>query len=122
MKNITFQAGQRLAFIIVFGVGGGGGAPRGEGGVPTCRLSPIDLGLPAAAWLWLSEVSRKHSRQSLPRRPAGTTHDIMLTKLFVSQDAFVENYSEGKAGVGGGGGGVAWDSSFQPISLSRVRD
>lgn len=77
--------------------GGGGGCPKGEGGVPTCRLSPIDLGLPAAARLWC-EVSRKHSRQSLPRRPAGTTHDIMLTKLFVSQDAFVENYSEGKAG------------------------
>lgn len=69
--------------------------------MPTCRLSPIDLGLPAAAWLWLSEVSRKHSRQSLPRRPAGTTHDIMLTKLFVSQDAFVENFSEGKARGGG---------------------
>lgn len=85
MKNITFQAGQRLTFIIILGEGGAGreGALRVKEECLPADWSPLIWS--GSRWRCsihpvLAEVSHKHSRQSLPLRPAAATHDIMLTK------------------------------------------
>lgn len=107
MKNITFQAGQRLAFIIVFGVGGGGGGgcPKGEGGVPTCRLSPIDLGLPAAACA-LAEWGLAQTQPSITATPSGWHHPwhyankiICLPGRFWGELQWEEGWGEGSRGI-----------------------
>lgn len=124
MKNITFQAGQRLAFIIVLGVGGGRtGCPKGEGGVPTCRLQPIDLGRQPLALFYSSRSGWgfAQTQPSITATPSGCHHPWHYANKIICLLGGFFGELQWWGGRMKEEGVFAWDSSFQPISLSRCR-